>query len=374
MRFHPMMVIPYVLLFYETLSLIYPLRVGVALKCLLFLLLAVGVLKNEIFRYLGGGLFFAPDLPYWAMLITSVLYSITVIALPFLLVKDVAWLVARVAGLRFPASGAAAAAILIALPLTLWGTWEAVRVPDVVRRDVTIQGLPGNFEGKTVAVLVDLHASALNHRPFIQAIVEVTNALKPDVILMPGDFVDGHVEQRADDLEPLSQLRAPLGVYGSTGNHEYYSGYGQWEKQLRSYGVAMLDNAHVALDVDGQKIVVAGIPDQNGTRFGYAAPDVKQALEGAPSGAPVILMSHRPGTAHDTAAAGIALQVSGHTHGGQMPFIKQVVARANEGFVRGWYTVGDMKLFNSPGTSLWNGFPIRIFDPAEITLLTLHSN
>lgn len=107
--------------------------------------------------------------------------------------------------------------------------------------------------------------------------------------------------------------------------------------------------------------------------MGYAAPDLDKALAGAPQGAPVILMAHRPEAARENAARGVALQLSGHTHGGMMPGLDRLVARFNGGFVKGWYDVGGMKLFNSPGTSLWNGFPLRLMDPAEITLLTFRA-
>ncbi|MBR0108582.1 MAG: metallophosphoesterase, partial [Pyramidobacter sp.] len=255
---------------------------------------------------------------------------------------------------------------------TVWGTWEAVRVPDVKYHDVEIPGLSAEFEGKKVAMLVDLHASALNRRPLFEAIVARTMAEKPDLIVMPGDFVDGPVSRREADLEPLSRLSAPLGVFASSGNHEYYSGYHAWKEQLQKFGLTWLENEHRVLSLGTGRLIIAGVPDQQGGRMGYTAPDLKKALSGAPAGAPVILLAHRPEAARENAKGGVALQLSGHTHGGMMPGLDLIVARANKGFVKGWYDVDGMKLFNSPGTSLWNGFPLRIFDPAEITVLVLH--
>ena len=371
---------------YEALSMILPLRVSWPVKLLLLVPLLGGAFKNQIFQRLGGGMFFAPDLPRWIMLGGSMLYNLLVVSLVLLLCKDTLWLLWKILPLhkcfpalavhmprRFPAAEASAFVLLLSLVLTCWGTWEAVRVPDVKHRDAVIAGLAPEFEGTKVAVLVDLHASALNRRPLFEAIVDRTMAEKPDLILMPGDFVDGRVQKRAHDLEPLSRLSAPLGVFASSGNHEYYSGYDTWVTQLKQFGLTWLENEHRVLERGAGKLVVAGVPDQQGGRFGLAAPDPQKALAGAPAGVPVILLAHRPEAAKENARTGVALQVSGHTHGGMMPGLNLLVARFNKGYVRGWYDVDGMKLFNSPGTSLWNGFPLRLFDPAEITIITLRS-
>ena len=105
--------------------------------------------------------------------------------------------------------------------------------------------------------------------------------------------------------------------------------------------------------------------------MGLTAPDIDAALKSAPENVPVILMDHQPGGARRNAEHGVSLQVSGHTHGGQIPGVYTLVQRANGGFVRGWYEVGSMRLYVSPGTSQWNGFAMRLFDPSEITLFVL---
>lgn len=369
-----MFAISIVIFLYETFSMICPLRLPLGGKLAAAALLLAGAFKNSIYQRLGGGMFFAPDLPRWVMIAGSLLYNLLIVALFLLLIKDALWLLWKLCARQpFPAAGASLLVFVLAAALTVYGTWEAIRVPDVAERPVTIRGLPPQFEGLRVALLVDLHVSALNRRPLVQAIVDKTMALKPDLILMPGDFVDGLISQRKADLEPLAQLKAPLGVFGTSGNHEYYSGFDTWMKQLRKFGVTMLENGHRVLVRGEGKLILAGVPDQQGSSMGYAAPDLDKALAGAPQGAPVILMAHRPEAARENAARGVALQLSGHTHGGMMPGLDRLVARFNGGFVKGWYDVGGMKLFNSPGTSLWNGFPLRLMDPAEITLLTFRA-
>lgn len=354
-----------IIFIYELLSLILPLRLGLLWKIAAAVILAFGAFKDAIFQLIGGGMFFAPDLPHWVMLLGSIIYNLFIVVLPLLLCKDIIWLAAKSLHKNFNASTASVIVLSLSCAIAAYGTWEALRVPDIAEYDVTIPNLGPEFEGKRIAVLVDLHASSLNRRPLIRSIVDETNAAAPDLILLPGDFVDGTLKQREQDLKPLKLLRAPLGIFGTAGNHDYYSGYNDWMAKLSEFGITMLENKHAVIRIGSSKLVIAGVTDERGN------PDIAAALAGAPN-VTIILMAHRPLAARKYAKHGISLQLSGHTHGGMVPLLKNVVAKANAGFVRGWYNVGKMKLFNSPGTSLWSGFPMRLFDPAEITLLTLH--
>ena len=368
-------IVAFVIFGYETVSLIFPLKISVCWKAVCAALLLIGSFKNTLFQLFGGGMFFAPELPRWIMLTGSLVYNLLIVALFLAVFKDALWLLWKICarGRPFPAGKTSLTVLALAAAVALYGTWEAIRVPDVERHDVVIPNLPQEFDGKKIALLVDLHASALNRRPLIQAIVEKTNALSPDIILMPGDFVDGLLRDRKGDLEPLKLLRAPLGVWGTSGNHEYYSGYEDWMNQITDWGITMLENRHVVLTSGEGRLIIAGVPDQQGGRFGFAATDIEEALRGAPTDVPVILMAHRPEAAAKNAKAGAALQLSGHTHGGMMPILDDIVAHFNGGYVRGWYDIGAMKLYVSRGTSLWNGFPLRLLAPAEITLLVLKS-
>ena len=135
----------------------------------------------------------------------------------------------------------------------------------------------------------------------------------------------------------------------------------------------LLHNEKIILTSGDSKLIIAGVPDITGGFMGLGGPDVELTLKDAPD-APVILMDHQPRNARENAKnKNIVLQLSGHTHGGQMPIIYQIVKRANNGFVRGWYDVDEMKLFVSPGTSQWNGLALRIFDPSEISLFVLRT-
>ena len=366
--------LPLAVCLYVIFSLIVPLKISVWLKVLLSLLLLSGLARTFLYRRTASG-FDIVELPYLVLMCVTYAFNFVIVAVFMVLAKDIVRIIWRlIAGAgAFPSSMASAFVFVLALCATVWGTHNALSLPSVNPHDVKISGLGREFDGLKVAVMVDIHADTLTDRNFVRAITDMTNDLNPDVILLPGDFVDGTVKARYSDLEPLKDLKAKYGVYGVTGNHEYYFDHDNWMKEFAAMGIRMLENENVIITSGNDRLAIAGKPDPTGGRMGLTAPDIKAAVKDIPDGVPIILMDHQPGFAHENAEHDIALQVSGHTHGGQMPIIYQLVKRANKGFVRGWYDVGNMKLYVCPGTSQWNGFALRLFDPPEITLFTLHA-
>ena len=359
---------PCLMCFYDILSMICPLKFSIWVKIPLALLILAGLAKFFMLRMTPSG-FTILELPRSIAFVMASLFSFMVCAVFILLVKDAAFILWKLFVRRpFPAHYASLAVLVVSVLASLWGVYQGTRVPDVKAYDVTLKGLAPEFEGFRVAMLVDIHVGSVNRREFVKAVVDKTNALKADVVLIPGDFVDGHVAQRSGDLEPLRELRAPHGVLAVTGNHEYYYDLAGWLETIAGFGVKWLENEHVVITSGDSQLVIAGVPDPTGGNR-----NTKLALAGVPDSAPIILMDHQPRFARENAGLGVRLQLSGHTHGGQMPGIKQLTERANNGYVRGWYDVGGMKLYNSPGTSQWDGFIIRLFDPSEVTLFTLHA-
>jgi predicted MPP superfamily phosphohydrolase len=202
-------------------------------------------------------------------------------------------------------------------------------------------------------------------------VVDRSNALGADVIVVTGDLIDGTLAARRADVEPLRGLRAPDGVWVVPGNHEYFFGYDAWMHHYAHMGMRVLSNEHTILTRDGSVLVLAGVTDLSvrGTR--YPIPDLAAALSGAPPGAPIVLLDHQPGNAAQAAARGVALQLSGHTHGGMILGLDRLVARGNGGFVSGRYTIGGMTLYVNNGTGLWPGFALRLGRPSELTRITL---
>lgn len=263
---------------------------------------------------------------------------------------------------------------IVAALLAAVGVKEAIRVPDVKTIEITLERLPKEFDGFRLVQLTDLHASRLLQAPWIQAVVDKTNALQPDMIVLTGDMIDGTPEARAKDVLPLQQLQAPQGVFAIPGNHEYYIEYLRWLPVFEQLGLALLLNEHRIIQYKGAELILAGITDRTASSFGQLQPDLSAALTNAPKETTTILLSHRPTSALNHAKQGIDLQLSGHTHGGQILGPHLLTKWANEGLVSGKYTLETMQLYVSNGTGLWNGLPIRLGRPSEITEIILRAH
>jgi hypothetical protein len=251
------------------------------------------------------------------------------------------------------------------------GVQQAMRVPPLKDIEVGIRGLPRQFDGYTILQLTDLHISRLFPASWACAVVERSNKLDVDLIAITGDLIDGMLDARRADIEPLRDLRATDGVWLVSGNHEFIFGYDTWMAYFAALGLLSLENRHIVLERDGGKLVFAGITDRASRRRRHLVRDLAAVLEGVPKGAPVILLDHQPSDARRAAELGVALQLSGHTHGGLILGIDRLAARANAGYVSGRYDVAGMTLYVNNGTALWPGFALRLGRPSELTRITL---
>lgn len=251
------------------------------------------------------------------------------------------------------------------------GMWSALRVPRIHELEIPMDTLPVELEGLRIAQLSDLHVGSTFDALWLREVVERTNAMEPDFVLITGDLVDGRPAILGQDMQLLNGLKARYGVLIIVGNHEYYSGVMPWVRAWRKQGMTVLLNEHRAFQINGAPLVIAGVADPNAARFpGLVLPDPRKALESAPK-AFSILMAHQPKDAASHAALGYNLQLSGHTHGGQYFFMFPLVSWLNKGYRSGLYDVNGMKLYVSPGTGLWGYVPMRVGSPSEITVLTL---
>lgn len=367
--------------FYVALRVVWPLRLRWWWRGLLGVPLALGAGKFGILDCLyPDGRFFAPEadavvlLPLTALNVFLILFSLLLLVAE--LPRAAAWCALWSRGLhrskgarlvRPVVNGSLAVAAALCTGI---GMHNALSMPQVKRITIDLPAMPAGARPVTLALLTDLHADTLKREPFFRALVQQVNALGADAVVIAGDFVDGTLDKHGQDLAPLAELRAPLGVYGVIGNHDYPSGYQDWLRFLRSCGIRMLVNEHAPL---GDALTIAGVNDPMAEWNHEEAPNLPKALAGAPADRPVVLLAHEPVFA-DTAAKDkrVSLQLSGHTHGGLFPGLATLVARYNGGYVKGLYHVGSMPLYVSPGSSLWSGMPVRLFCPAEITLITLY--
>jgi len=253
---------------------------------------------------------------------------------------------------------------------SIWGVRAARRSPDVVEVDVPIDGLPAELDGYRIAQVSDLHVGPTIGAEFAQSVVDSVNALQPDMVALTGDFVDGSVEHLSDGVAPLAALKAQDGVFFVTGNHEYYSGARAWCKKMADLGAKVLLNSHAVVSRGDATLLVAGVTDHSAGRM---IPSHKSDPAAALAGAPVcdvkMLLAHQPKSSVAAKAHAFDLQLSGHTHGGQM-FPWNLLVGLVHPFSRGLYRFGAGWVYVNPGTGYW-GPPMRVGVPSEITLLTL---
>lgn len=248
--------------------------------------------------------------------------------------------------------------------------WNASREAALRRVVVRPTGWPEALDGLTVVQLSDVHVSPDTPLSVVQELVTRVNALAPDLVVLTGDLVDGSVELLGAAMAPFAELRAPLGVFAVTGNHEYYSDADAWIAAFERLGMRVLQNAHVTIHARGAAFTLAGVPDWRGAAFGERhRPDLATALAGSEPGLPVVLLAHQPRQFPEAAERGVALQLSGHTHGGQLwPFT--LIVGAVERPMAGLHRVGASQLYISRGTRYW-GPAMRLGAPHELTLLVL---
>ncbi len=270
----------------------------------------------------------------------------------------------------FVARSLANGATIFGGALSAWSVWSAIRPVEVHSLAVELGRLPDKLHGLRIVQLTDMHVGPTIGRDFVEHIVREVNALDADIVAITGDMVDGSVEELAPALEPLAELRAKDGVFFVTGNHEYYSGADEWLAYLPSLGIRPLRNERVEIRREDHAIDLAGVDDWTAHQFGgdHGA-DLERALDGRDVERPVVLLAHQPKAFHGALDLGVDLQLSGHTHGGQIfPF--GFLTRLAQPFLSGLHRREGTQIYVSKGTGYW-GPPMRLGAPAEITLIEL---
>ncbi|MFG3044523.1 metallophosphoesterase [Streptomyces sp. NPDC048241] len=266
------------------------------------------------------------------------------------------------------------AVLAVTAVLLAWGYAEARRVPRVRRLDVRLPRLGAGLDGTRVVLITDTHYGPLDRARWSARVCETVNTLEADLVCHTGDIADGTAERRRAQAAPLGTVEATRARVYVTGNHEYYSEAQGWVDLMDELGWEPLRNRHLRLERGGDTLVVAGVDDVTAESSGLAGhgADLAEALTGTDPDLPVLLLAHQPKFIDRAAAHGIDLQLSGHTHGGQIwPFHHLV--RLDQPALAGLTQHGPRTLlYTSRGTGFW-GPPFRVFAPSEITLLVLRS-
>ncbi|MER7971184.1 metallophosphoesterase, partial [Streptomyces sp. NPDC096080] len=258
----------------------------------------------------------------------------------------------------------AGAAGAVAVGTVGYGTYGVLRGPRIKRVTVPLAKLPRAAHGYRIAVVSDIHLGPILGRGFTQGIVDTINAAQPDLVAVVGDLVDGSVRDLGPAAAPLAGLDAPS--YFVTGNHEYFSGAAQWVQEVRRLGLTPLENARTELPW----FDLAGVNDVAGESEGQG-PDFAKALGDRDPARACVLLAHQPVQIHQAVEHGVDLQLSGHTHGGQL-WPGNLLAAAANPTVAGLDRYGDTQLYVSRGAGAW-GPPTRVGAPSDITMIQLAS-
>ena len=271
---------------------------------------------------------------------------------------------------RFLGQAVAGTAFVAGGGLAAYGSWRAFSPPLITEVAVRIPKLPKALDGLSIVQLTDIHVGHFIQRRYMDALVQQANALRPDLFAITGDLVDGDVASLGGHVSALAALKSRYGSYFVTGNHDYYSGDEEWSAFLESLGISVLRNRHVSIGDKGASFDLVGVDDWSGGRRrnkkGY---DLELALAGRDSDRAAVLLAHQPANFKVAAERGVDLQISGHTHGGQLVPMTMLIGLAWE-HSAGLYAHGDSNIYVSRGCGFW-GPPMRVGSPPELVKLVL---
>jgi predicted MPP superfamily phosphohydrolase len=310
----------------------------------------------------------------WAARMGDTLLGISWVFFTWSVLGNLLWLVLLIAGVEAPTRWrtVALAATAVSVLLLAWGYVEAMRVPRVRRVDVTLPRLGAGLDGTTVVLITDTHYGPINRERWSAGLTAAVNDLDADIVCHTGDIADGTVDKRRPQARHLGDITARLARTYVTGNHEYFSQAQGWLDYMQELGWEPLHNRHLVVERGGDRLVIAGIDDR--TAAGSGDPghhaDPVAALAGVDPDLPVLMLAHQPKQVGQVAEHGADLQLSGHTHGGQIwPF--HLLVLTDQPSLAGLSRHGERtQLYTSRGSGFW-GPPFRVFAPSEITLLTL---
>ncbi|MGW5382573.1 metallophosphoesterase [Nocardia sp. NPDC003963] len=299
----------------------------------------------------------------WVLFAWSAIGTVARFALGFLGVDD-----------PVRSRSAATAVVLVTAVLLIWGNREAMRIPRIKYVDVTLPRLGPGLDGTRVVAVTDTHFGPIDRTKWSLGVAAAVNELRPDIVAHIGDIADGSVAQRRVQAAPLATMDAGLARVYVTGNHEYLGEAQGWLDYMDSIGWRTLHNDHIVVERGGDRLVVAGVDDataKSAKLSGHGA-NFEDALAGVDPELPVLMLAHQPKQVVESVAAGVDLQLAGHTHGGQIwPF--NFLVRLDQPTVHGLSRHGERtQLYTSRGSGFW-GPPFRIFAPSEITVITLRS-
>lgn len=254
--------------------------------------------------------------------------------------------------------------------LSIFSVWNAAQLPYIKKITIETPLWQSKMPLKIVQ-LTDLHIGQGFDGVWLQKVIDKTNKLNPDLILITGDLIDNSPKELGEEMKRLLSLKAKGGVYIVFGNHEAYHQENLWREFFKEIGLTVLQNENISLTVNGQKIVLGGIDFGANYREKEADKFLQKTFNGADEMALRLLLAHHPHVFKKASQYNVFLQLSGHTHGGMIFPVNLIVKLSNKGFLRGLYKNKESFLYVSDGTGLWGGFPARFGSFNEITLIDI---
>ncbi|TGK34489.1 metallophosphoesterase [Leptospira gomenensis] len=257
--------------------------------------------------------------------------------------------------------------------LTGIGFYQAHRKLKILPVTVPGENLHSSLEGFRIVQISDIHIGPTIKKGFLESVVKTVNELKPDLVAITGDLVDGPVNKLKHHITPLADLKSKHGTFFVTGNHEYYSGVLSWIRELEGHGIEVLLNENRILEHGSAKLTLAGVTDlKAGSILPEHKTDPHKAIQGGEHSDYKVLLAHQPNSVFESAEAGFDLQLSGHTHGGQY-FPGNFLIYLAQKFVAGLHRHKSTWIYVSRGTGYW-GPPLRLGAPSEISVIELKKN
>ncbi len=356
---------------YFSLRFIWPLNLSLPIKLGCFFIIFIIAVHATIIEF---GTIQLPDkvqlIPAWCIIVI-------VLASLLAFCADSINIFMRLFGVPFVSTKFMPIILLMTCLTCTYGMYQALRVPPIKNVNIQFNDLPKELEGLRIAHMSDTHIGRFFRKEWLNESIDKVLAAKPDLIAITGDSIDAPFAEIKDDTTPFTRLHAPLGVYFVAGNHEYINDYNPWIKYFRSLtNLNVLENAHKTIKIGDINLNIIGLTDPAARRFKHLPPSAELALAGLSRKSEKqfsLLLSHQPANV-ENAKTNANLQLSGHTHGGILWFIKGIVARSNAGYVSGLYESNEnplTKIFVSNGMAIWEGFPMRLGIDSEIVIITL---
>ena len=263
--------------------------------------------------------------------------------------------------------------LLAAFAVVIFGFFEVLRGPVVKSVNIFRAQVTAALNNLKIIQISDLHIGASIGHHYVNKVIQKTNQLNPDLIVITGDLVDGKPNTIQEVIDCLAGLKAKYGVYYVTGNHEYYWGIETVLNSLKNTGLQILLNENKTIDINGSKLAIAGVTDPTSrSMHPERAQDISRASKGIESADFKILLAHQPSIYSSAQDLNFDLQLSGHTHAGQFFPFSLFIGLFHK-YSRGLYKHKNMHLYVNPGTGFW-GPANRFGIPAEITLLNLRND